>query len=323
PLNEQRSLRGSPLIRALLTLLSLIYPGLGRLVDKDSVAEMLVVLSQKPDQQQPERNIPEIDPVRAGLIADHCFSPTIDDPGLLSVEAFPRWDRLGQKATKAYLEIKHWIEQMRQRSQQESPPKIPQVLEKAIHSFLWNGSNLSYEQLSILRELMETAQHYWEVERRLQTDLENPQEWTKAIANFILLLRGGTITANAYPLHSLGEMNQNAVTLATIYQYRSIRRSHRWQFWLDIASPFWLTGGSGLFGAPLFLKSWSGQPLSPNDQLEADEERLKRVMRDLLGRVTEQVYLCHSDLAVNGTEQTGLLLSLVHASIPYTATLVQ
>ncbi|MBC7970654.1 MAG: recombinase family protein, partial [Verrucomicrobia bacterium] len=46
-LNDQRPLTSSPLIRALLTLLTLIYPGLGRLVDRDAVAEMLVVLSQQ------------------------------------------------------------------------------------------------------------------------------------------------------------------------------------------------------------------------------------------------------------------------------------
>ncbi|HEY9738233.1 MAG TPA: hypothetical protein V6D06_18200, partial [Trichocoleus sp.] len=96
-LNDQRPLISSPLIRALLTLLALVYPGLGRLVDGDAIAEMLVVLSQDP---QPQEEVPwyeriRIDPVRAELIADHCFEPDIDTPKLLPVERFPRWDRLG------------------------------------------------------------------------------------------------------------------------------------------------------------------------------------------------------------------------------------
>ena len=45
-LNDQRPLVSSPMVRALLSLLALIYPGLGRLVDRDAIAEMLVVLSQ-------------------------------------------------------------------------------------------------------------------------------------------------------------------------------------------------------------------------------------------------------------------------------------
>ncbi|MCV3213726.1 recombinase family protein, partial [Plectonema radiosum NIES-515] len=45
-LNDQRPLIASPVIRALLTLMALVYPDLGRLVDRDAVAEMLVVLSK-------------------------------------------------------------------------------------------------------------------------------------------------------------------------------------------------------------------------------------------------------------------------------------
>lgn len=45
-LNDQRPLISFPIVRALLTLLALVYPGLGRLLDRDAVAEMLVVLSR-------------------------------------------------------------------------------------------------------------------------------------------------------------------------------------------------------------------------------------------------------------------------------------
>jgi hypothetical protein len=36
----------------------------------------------------------------------------------------------------------------------------------------------------------------------------------------------------------------------------------------------------------------------------------------LLGRVSDRVVLCHSDLAVSGQEQMGPLLSLVTANAP-------
>ncbi|HEY9659403.1 MAG TPA: hypothetical protein V6C65_13180, partial [Allocoleopsis sp.] len=45
-LNDQRPLASSPTVRALLTLLALVYPGLGRLLSREAVAEMLVLLSQ-------------------------------------------------------------------------------------------------------------------------------------------------------------------------------------------------------------------------------------------------------------------------------------
>ncbi len=330
-LKDQRPLFSSPLIRALLSLLCFLYPGLGRLLDRDAVAEMLALLSQKvhrlgaPDGRNGSSSfslVPAIDPVRAGLLADHCYAPDIARPRLLPVTVFPRWDRLGQQASRAYAEIVQWIDIQRAQLEQRLVPSFVSALDRAIQRFLWNGSNLPYEQLSALRELMETAQHYSEVYARMQaierrrnpTDAEGSS--FQAVEQFIKLLRRGTVTANPYPVRPIGP-EARAVTLANIFQYRSSRRSHRWHFWLDVGSPLWLSGGSAtLFGAPLFLKEWSGRPWTPEDAHLADEQRLRRILLDLLSRASDRLYLCHSDLAVNGQEQTGPLLSLVNVAQP-------
>ncbi|MEH2164727.1 MAG: recombinase family protein [Nostoc sp.] len=320
-LNDQRPLISSPVIRALLTMLALVYPGLGRLVDRDAVAEMLVVLSRK--QQLPENSTPDamnrvstnIDPVRAGLIADYCFVPHPDRPNLLPVSAFERWDRIGYAATTAYNEILEWLEQQRSQQELRLIPSPISLLDRAIQRFLWNGSNLPYEQLAALRELLETAQHYWEIDTRLRQI--DPVETTPhtTIIEFIQLLRRGTITANPYPVRPIGGARK-AVTLATIFQYRSSRRSHRWHFWLDAGSPLWAKGGAAtLFGAPFFLQDRLGEPWTAEDEKLAEEQRLQRILTDLLSRVSERVYLCHSDLAVNGQEQLGPLLPLVNACV--------
>ncbi|MEH1771849.1 recombinase family protein [Nostoc sp.] len=319
-LNDQRPLISSPIIRALLTMLALVYPGLGRLVDRDAVAEMLVVLSRK--QQLPENSTDamnrvstNIDPVRAGLIADYCFVPHPDRPNLLPVSAFERWDRIGYAATTAYNEILQWLEQQRSQQELRLIPSPISLLDRAIQRFLWNGSNLPYEQLAALRELLETAQHYWEIDTRLrQIDLVETTPHT-TIIEFIQLLRRGTITANPYPVRPIGGARK-AVTLATIFQYRSSRRSHRWHFWLDAGSPLWAKGGAAtLFGAPFFLRDRLGEPWTAEDEKLAEEKRLQRILTDLLSRVSERVYLCHSDLAVNGQEQIGPLLPLVNACV--------
>ncbi|WP_445627052.1 recombinase family protein [Nostoc sp. DSM 114167] len=336
-LNDQRPLISSPVIRALLTMLALVYPGLGRLVDRDAVAEMLVVLSRK---QSPENSTDamnrvsttdamnrvsttdamnrvstNIDPVRAGLIADYCFVPHPDRPNLLPVSAFERWDRIGYAATTAYSEILQWLEQQRSQQELRLIPSPISLLDRAIQRFLWNGSNLPYEQLAALRELLETAQHYWEIDTRLRqiTPVETTPQTT--IIEFIQLLRRGTITANPYPVRPIGGARK-AVTLATIFQYRSSRRSHQWHFWLDAGSPLWAKGGAAtLFGAPFFLRDRLGEPWTAEDEKLAEEQRLQRILTDLLSRVSERVYLCHSDLAVNGQEQIGPLLPLVNACV--------
>ncbi|OKH32175.1 hypothetical protein NIES2119_26840 [[Phormidium ambiguum] IAM M-71] len=319
-LNDQRALASSPIIRALLTLLALIYPSLGRLVDKNAIAEMLIVLSARqvhsgePNSQSKIEHW--IDPVRAGLLADYCYQPDIELPKLLPVKTFARWDRLGYRATQAYEEIMQWIEEQRSQQEQHLIPNPVYVLDRAIQRFLWHGSYLPYDNLSALRELIETAQQYWEVDARMRKmDSSNTLPNT-TIGRFIQLLRSGTITANPYPVKLFG-ITKQAVTLANIFQYRSSRRFHKWQFWLDAGSPLWLSGGAAnLFGAQLFLQKRFAQPWTTEDENKEGEERLQRILKDLLSRTGEKLYLCHSDLAVNGQEQNGPLLTLINAAVP-------
>jgi hypothetical protein len=327
-LNDQRPLSSTPAIRALLTLLALVYPGLGRLVDRDAVAEMLVVLSSQrnreldtegsnsifnPNQIQ---NPKSIDPVRAGLIADHCFRPEIDRPLLLPITAFPRWDRLGHRAAGAYEQILEWIEEQRTQQQQRLLPSPISLLDRAIQKFLISDRYLPYDQLAALRELMETAAHYWQIDERMQRVELSKGGDSETIARFIQLLRQGTVTANPFPVRPDGSAAP-AVTLANIFQYRSSRRAHKWHFWLDAGSPLWLSGGAAtLFGAPLFLRSQLGQKGQSEDETDAGQQRLRRILLDLLSRCSV-LYLCHSELSVSGQEQTGPMMPLIHSSVSY------
>lgn len=313
PLNEQRSLISSPLIRALLTLLALVYPGLGKLARRDDVAEMLVIFSQKPKtgQNSQKQLFSEIDPVRAGLIADHCYLINTEKPELLAIETFARWDRIGYQATTAYQKLVAWIAQAKTEQSQQQTMNPTFLLDRAIRELLPANDHFTYAQVSALQELMETAQHFWEVEHRLQFYEDWQQTQAARLQLFIQLLRRGTITANPRPLYSLGK-ELSSITLATIFQYRSLRKSHRWQFWLDAGSLLWTQGGAAqLFAAPLFLRDWSGWEWTTEEQQQLDQVRLERILWDLLGRAEEKVYLCHSDLSVRGTEQTGPFLRLI------------
>ncbi|NJO73247.1 MAG: recombinase family protein [Leptolyngbyaceae cyanobacterium RM1_406_9] len=320
-LNDQQPLNSSPMIRALLTLMAFVYPGLGHLINRDAVSEMLVVLSQTPSLNTGRSglDLARIDPVRSGLLTDHCYLPDAEQPRLIPANAFPRWDRLGYQATSFYADLLQWVETQQLQQQQRLIPNPVVLLDRATQRFLSGGSNLPYDQLAALRELMETAQHYWEVDNRLrQADAagsasSRAEPTSASVGHFIQLLRDGTITADPFPTRPIGPTSQ-AVTLATIFQYRSNRRFHRWQFWLDAGSALWLTGGGPLFGAPLFLQSWSGRPWTAAEATEADQQRLQRQILDLLGRVGDRIYLCHSELATNGQEQNGPLLSLANSA---------
>ncbi len=339
-LNDQRPLVSSPMVRALLSLLALMYPGLGRLVDRDAIAEMLVVLSQSltPPIPHPPSPIPHqeetleawfdliaIDPVRAELIADNCFIPDIENPRLLEAETFTRWDRLGHKTVNAYNRILDWITAQQQLQARRlalnprNPLKPVLLIDRIIQDFLWRGNYLPADQLATLRELTETAQYFWEVEDRLnltdksRSKLEKPG--LSDVGRFIQLIQKGTVSANPYPVNPLSP-TRKGVTLSTIYQYRAQRLSHRWQFWLDAGSPLWASSAGELFGAPLFLQSWPGRQVTLVEIEAANEANLNRTLHDLLGRAKERVLLCHSELALTGQEQMGPLLSLVGAAQP-------
>lgn len=90
----------------------------------------------------------------------------------------------------------------------------------------------------------------------------------------------------------------------------------RWQFWLDAGSSRWLSGVDSLFAAPLFLQDWSGRVWDVEDTQMMNEQRLRRILLDLLARAEERLFLCYSDLSTSGQEQTGVLTTLVNAAIP-------
>jgi hypothetical protein len=319
PLHEQRSLQSSALVRSLLTLLALVYPGLGHWVETEQIAEMLSVLTgPSPASPADSKTSADssvggsIDPVRAGLLADYCFRPHPEHPELLPIESYLRWDRLGHSAAQAYERIRQWILQQRGAivpAQQEGSlayltlsPMF--ILDRAIQTFLVQRT-LQIDQISTLRQLIETAQHYWEVDTRLRRTERDWPTLPETVANFILLLRRGVITANPYPVAT---PQRSALVLANSFQYLNARLQHPWQFWLDAGSQLWQYGGEvDLWGASLFLS----QPAPPMSL-----DRMNATLSELVRRAQSRIYLCHSELAVSGQAQFGPLLPWIEAAIP-------
>jgi hypothetical protein len=296
-------------VRSLLTLLALIYRGLGKLLSRDDVAEMLVILSSH--EGQPDEP-PAIDPVRAGLLVDSCYRGDGEQPTLLPYQTLSRWDRLGYRAAQSYDHLRDWIATVQADEVLLRSPL--HVLERALRYFIPDPRRLTVDQSSALREFSESAQHFWEVDRRLRQQDPRNRPAIATLAQFVQLIRRGTVTANPRPLSPL-RPQPKAVTLATIFQYRSLRTAHRWQFWLDAGSPLWQKGGAAsLFGAPLFLREGSHLGLTPEAESEGDRDRLARIVRDLMARAEERIILCHSELSAQGTEQLGPLLPLVQST---------
>jgi hypothetical protein len=304
PLNEQRPLNSSPLIRAFLTLLALLYPGLGGWVRQDDVAEMLILLSCQPLGQTVSHLTPQIDPVRAGLFATTCFQPDPSSPRLLPFQTYSQWHRFGDRSSRAYRRLYDWILKTQGELQPHTSPW--DTLEGAIAYFLPPLNCLNEFQLADLQEFVYALEHYEQVQAQLWP--AQLPEASQILAGFLTLLRQSTITANPRN-HQPFRPTQPAITLATIYQYRSLRQRHRWHFWLDAGDLLWEKGGaSQLFAAPLFQRLRPVGPWGEEEQRQQNQARFEHLLGDLLGRVEERLILCHSEFSIRGTEQLGPLL---------------
>lgn len=311
-LKEQRPLNESAIVRSLLTLLAFIYDGLGRLIDQESVAEMLVaMMSDHHEHEQVDSpSSPElrIDPVRAGLLADFCFKPDLKRPELLPLEVFPRWDRIGSQGAIAYGQLRAWIQTQRQiiSHQERGAPQhnFADILSQAI-AFFWPKQSFRHDQSTVLRELLETAQHFEEIAVQQQATMFT------ALHTFIRVLKQGTMTANPYPVNIPG-LSSPSVALATAYQYRIAKLTHPYHFWLDIGSSLWEQGSIiYLWNALAFLRS----PTTAETQVELDptQTAMKFQVKELSHRAQQTIFLCHSGLSVSGQEQMGALNVLVDA----------
>jgi hypothetical protein len=338
-LNVQRPLSGSPRVRALLTLLALVYR-LGDRLDRDAIAEMLTMLSPRrrssdsgamdlppiaTDLPGTATFTPDIDPVRAGMIADLCYVPDRTAPDLVPLDIFPRRDRLGYRASTAYGYVLEWLQQVRQELAAGQLNALA-ILERIVRDWFWRPQ-MAYDELIELRATIESSQHYWDVQRQMARSSSGSvansacvaeSETERAIVDrFVQLIRSGAIAADPFPVGSAsGDRDPTpSVLLSNIFQYRSTRQTHRWQFWLDAGSSLWAQGGTAeLFGAPLFLQEWTGERLTEEFELKTNDWRLRYVLGDLVARASEKIVLCHSDLDTNGAERLGPLLPLVEAS---------
>ena len=279
-------------IRALLALMALVYPHLGLDLRRDAIAEMLCTLSDR------------IDPVRAGMLADHCFMPHPDKPQLLPPETYPQWNRFGSRVTNAYNQIREWISAQ---SLQIAPLIF---LDRSMRQF-YHPRNPLPETIAALQALIETAQSHWQMGYRLN--------WSEAMIRqeFMIMLQQGTVTANPYQ-HQPIPPETAGIVVATIYQYRMSQLSHRWHIWLDVASPLWQMGGATeLYGAAVLRQSWDGSVWTADQAQQQDQERLQRLLNDLLARVEERIYLGFSEIDIRGETQSGLLQCLEDYATPW------
>ena len=122
------------------------------------------------------------------------------------------------------------------------------------------------------------------------------------------MLQDGVIAAQY--LESWKNENADAVLVAPAHTFLMMNRPVSIQFWLDPGSNGWVERLAQPLTQPYILsRAWDpSRAWTDADEVAAQTESLARLVRGLLSRCREKVYLAIADLGETGFEQRGTLL---------------
>jgi hypothetical protein len=91
----------------------------------------------------------------------------------------------------------------------------------------------------------------------------------------------------------------------------------RYQFWLNVGSKGWYERLEQPLTHPIVLsRNWTaGRQWSADEELDYNRNNLGKVIRGLIARCQEKIYLFTSDYNESGVEERGQLLTLFQSLI--------
>lgn len=236
----------------------------------------------------------DLDPIRAGLLADRILSsgnnlPDIDEEGLK--------ERLGFRNAEKYRELHHWV-----KSRKEQEDVDLRLLFQQIFAQLLAPLSPEEEDLLAVRQVLDSsAKVYKALERYNGGDDEKN-------FSFIDLVQKGTLAADMLyrPL-----VNQNKVILTTALNFilNPNIAAVDYQFWVDVGSRCWMRSIAKELANPWVMSRRWRKGLVWNDGLDQKIriEKLSRLIRGLFCKCKKGIFIAYSQLSSQGFEQDGIL----------------
>ncbi len=287
-----RALREEPAVRCLLTLAQLAHPQWEMCPPRNDVALALV------------QAIDGLDWVRASYLTDIVYAtkerrPLLHPFGPLQPEVQERITfRLGTR----YGDLLRWMEAY------AAGPALPLDLffSRLFDELLARpgyGFHNDLDAAAAAANLIESVRKF-----RWALDVDEVSELGKL---YLRMVEGGVVAAQY--LHGWRPAQQNAVFIAPAYTFLTENRPVAYQFWLNASSSSW---GRRLYQPlthPFVLtRHWpQGQKWDEEDEFQAGQAMLRRVVLGLLRRCRVKVYLGISELNPRGHEERGPLLEWV------------
>jgi hypothetical protein len=287
-----RALREEPAVRCLLTLAQLAHPRWELSPPRNDVALALV------------QAIDGLDWVRANYLADIVYTtrdrqPRLSSFGQLRPEV---QERITFVLGTRYGELLRWMEAYAP----QPPLPLDLFFSRLFDDLLARagyGFHNNYDAAAAAANLIESVHKF-----RESVDVPDTSELG---LRYMRMVEGGVVAAQY--LHGYYPVEQDAVLIAPAYTFLTLNRGADYQFWLNANSLSW---GRRLYQPlthPFVLtRNWPhDRKWAEEDEFEAGQEMLRRVVIGLLRRCRRTVYLEFSDLNARGREERGPLMEWV------------
>ena len=275
-----------PIVRSAIALAMLAHPTWGRKPTPYEVAEAFASLLH-------------CDPIRGRLAANHLYNPR--SGSLISAAALDETvaSRLGERLLAAFETLRRWLDEYLSRPAEH----IDHFLRRLFNQqFLQTG--MESHDVEIFSKLVASAAAYRRTAPFMGLGIE------EIGYGYITMLAEGIVAAQ-YLVDSGTETGADAVTLiAPVYTYLLSHQRARVQFWLDIGSPHWWEPlHQPLTNHQVLARSWSGdEKWTDLIDYRRRNHTLLRLLRGLVRRCDEGIYLCSSEFDSGGNPQQGPLL---------------
>jgi hypothetical protein len=287
-----RSLRDEPASQALLTLAALAHPDWGIHPSHfDAAYAFMFALGA--------------DLVRAQLLSEIVYRPK--DLRLSTFDEIKpeMQERITYALGERYAALRNWLMFYRE----DEPLPLDHFLRKLFGEILSQpdfGFHANLDAVKVAASLIESIQKFRQA-LEPQSPITNYQ-LPNLGREYLAMLQDGVIAAQY--LESWKSESDDAVLIAPAHTFLMMNRPVTVQFWLDPGSNGWVERLAQPLTQPYVLsREWdASQTWTDANEVQAETESLARLVRGLLSRCREKVYLAIADLGETGFEQRGTLL---------------
>ena len=295
-----RSLVEEPPVSSLMTLAKVAHPQWGYRPTKHDLRYMLMQF------------IPEIDLVRADLVAQILYSPNRGEDSLVSfMHVRPEMQqRITFVVGEKYETLRCWLDNYRAEEEVDIDVFFARVFGELLsqrgYAFFKN-----FEAAALISRLVESSRKFRQIVSAVKTS--NKVSVSK---EYIRVVEEGLIAAQY--LSNWDEQAENkGVLLSPAYTYLMSNRPVTHQFWLDIGSNGWWSRLDQPLTQPYVLsRNWpEGQQWTTYHDLISDQATLERIVCGLLRRCSNHVDMISIGMNESGSEERGALLVAVQTML--------